>query len=229
MAFPPFAIFDIDGTLVDSRRTIARAMDAAFDALGLAPPGFDGTRHVVGLSLDEACARLAPASLDAAGLARLVAAYKEAFVRHRGEPDHIEPLYEGALATLERLAGEGWLIGAATGKARRGVQAVFNAHPIGRYFDTVWCADDGPGKPHPFMVEEAMRSVGAPVAATVLIGDTSHDMAMARAAGVAALGVSWGFHEPHEIEAGGAHAVHHDFDALNAALDDFAAARGQTA
>ncbi len=229
MSHPPFAVFDIDGTLVDSRRTIVQAMDAAFEAVGLSPPGFEGTRHVVGLSLQDACARLAPEELDGPTLARLVAAYKEAFVRHRAEPDHAEPLYEGAAGLLARLSKEGWLIGAATGKARRGVKAVFDAHPIGAFFDTVWCADDGPGKPHPFMVQEAMRAVGAPARATVLIGDTSHDMAMARAAGVTAHGVTWGFHEPHEIEAGGAHAIHHDFDALNVALDAFAAAKGGAA
>lgn len=220
-----FAIFDLDGTIVDSRASITRAMSAAFAAVGLEDPGYDRTRHVVGLSLAEACARLAPPDFGPERLAELVGAYKHAFVRHRAEPDHHEPLYEGAAETLARLADAGWLIGAATGKARAGVIKLFEAHPIGGYFDTVFCADDGPGKPHPFMVLEAMRSVGAAPETSVMIGDTAHDMAMARAAGVRALGVSWGFHEPHEIEAGGAHEVHHDFGALNTALDAFAAPR----
>lgn len=219
------AVFDVDGTLVDSRRSIARAMGAAFEAVGLEDPGYERTRAIVGLSLVDACDGLAPPDLAPETKARLIEAYKEAFIRHRGQPDHHEPLYAGAQETLHRLAADDWLLAVATGKARRGLKALFAAHPIEQYFTTLWCSDDGPGKPHPHMVLEAMRATGVEAEATVVIGDTAHDMAMARAAETQAFGVTWGFHTGEEIAAAGAHAVFDDFDALNAALDAFAAER----
>jgi phosphoglycolate phosphatase len=216
-------IWDVDGTLVDSRRVIARAMDTAFEAVGLPAPGYETTRSIVGLSLDVACARLAPADYGDARIGRLVEEYKRAFIAQRAEPDFEEPLYDGALETLERLDAEGWLMAIATGKARRGLDFVFAHHPIEKYFVSAHTACQGEGKPHPRMVLEALDASGVRPEHAVVVGDTAHDMAMARNAGVRAAGVAWGFHEPHEIEAGGAHEVHHDFDALNRGLDAFRA------
>lgn len=216
------AVWDVDGTLVDSRRAIAGAMDAGFRAVGLPEPGYERTRRIVGLSLDVACAELAPPDIGAERLARLVEAYKQAFVTQREDPDYQEPLFDGALETLERLDGEGWLLAVATGKEMRGLRHVFDRHPIEHLFVSLHTACGGHGKPHPRMVLEAMERAGARADETVVIGDTSHDMAMACNAGARALGVAWGFHEVHEIEAGGAHEVHHEFDTLNAALDRFA-------
>ncbi len=218
-----FCIFDIDGTLVDSREAIASAMDEAFNAIGLEGPGYERTRHVVGLSLTPACKFLAPPDLSDADVERLVEAYKNAFLARRARCDTPEPLYDGALDLLRSLSEDGWLIGAATGKARRGVDYIFDRHDIGRYFDTVWCADDGPGKPHPFMVDEAVRAVGAARDRSLMVGDTSHDIVMARAAGVRAIGVTWGFHLHRELVASGAHEIHDDFASLRSSLDGFLA------
>ena len=215
------AIFDMDGTLVDSRQSIQNAMSAAFNACGLPPPVYDDTRKIVGLGLMEACRTLAPSHRDLPGL---VAAYKQAFVDQRRAAGFEEPLYDGALATLERLANENWLIGMATGKSHAGIRAVFERHPLADYFDTIWCADDGPGKPHPFMCHEAMRAVGADESVSVIIGDATFDMQMGRAANIHALGVSWGFGQEAELRAAGAHDVHQNFDALNNGLDQFAQA-----
>ena len=217
------AIWDMDGTVVDSREIIQTAMERAFAACDLPPPPYDATRQLVGLSLNEVCRRLAPADMSSDRLDRLIEAYKAAFVHRRTEPDYVEPLYVGAVETLERLANQGWLLAVATGKARRGVEALFEMHPLRHFFDTVWCADDGPGKPHPFMVLEAMRAVGVDAARSLIIGDAVHDMAMGRSAGISAHGVTWGFGRADELHAAGAHEVHHDFAALNAALDQFAA------
>ncbi|MEM6534105.1 MAG: HAD-IA family hydrolase [Pseudomonadota bacterium] len=215
------AIFDMDGTLVDSRQSIQNAMSTAFKACGLPPPAYDETRQIVGLGLNEACRTLAP---DYRDLARLVTAYKQAFVDQRQTQDFQEPLYDGALATLERLANDNWLIGMATGKSHAGIRAVFQRHPLAGYFDTIWCADDGPGKPHPFMCHEAMKAVGADESLSVIIGDAIFDMQMGRAANIHALGVNWGFGDEAELRAAGAHDVHHSFEALNHGLDQFAEA-----
>lgn len=211
------AVFDVDGTLVDSRRSIAEAMDMAFRALALPPPGYDATRRIVGLSLKPAIAVLAP-DLPDADYGRLAEAYKDAFIANR-EAGLAEPLYEGARELVTRLRDEGWKLGVATGKARRGVDAFLDRHGFHGWFDAAFCADDGPGKPDPHMLNLVIAAVGADPAHTVMIGDTSFDMAMARAAACFAQGVSWGFHTPEEIMAGGAHHIADDFALLGGQLD----------
>lgn len=213
------AVFDLDGTLVDSRAVIGWAMDTAFAELGLEPPGYERTRTIVGLSLDVACRQLAGPDIDPPGLMRLVNAYKRAFWANRLSGDIDEPLYPGAEQALRALAEQGWLMSIATGKARRGVQAFYEHHPQLRdYFISDHCADDGPGKPHPAMLLAALESAGADRARAVMIGDSVHDMAMAEAARVKGLGVSWGFHTADELGDTAAHHVAHDFDELRAVL-----------
>lgn len=220
------AIWDMDGTIVDSREVITTAMARAFETCGLVAPDYEATRKIVGLGLAEACRRLAPADYPASQLDRLVESYRQAFVARRADPDFREPLYEGAVDTLERLEGEGWLIAMATGKSRRGIRAIFDMHPLERFFDTIHCADDGPGKPHPAMIIEAMKATGAEPHEALIIGDAVHDIEMGRNAGIHTIGVSWGFGRADELEAAGAHLVSHDFSALNLALDSFSAGLG---
>lgn len=214
------AIWDMDGTIVDSREVIQTAMVRAFETMDLAPPPYEETRKTIGLGLAEACQILAP-SVSGAQLDALVETYRQSFVRLRAEGEGFEPLYDGATATLKRLAEEGWLLGIATGKARRGVESFFEQHGLRDLFDTTWCADDGPGKPHPFMCEQAMAAVGAEPNQTLIIGDAVHDIRMGLSAGIHTIGVSWGFGEAHELEQVGAHEVHHEFASLNVGLDQF--------
>lgn len=216
------AIWDMDGTIVDSREVIQTAMVRTFEQIGLTPPAYDDTRKTIGLGLHEACEILAPGISDAK-LHELVETYRNAFVALRAEGDGFEPLYDGAKASIEQLANEGWLLAIATGKARRGIEAFFEQHDMRHYFDTTWCADDGPGKPHPFMCDEAMKAVGAEPHQSLIIGDAVHDMRMGRSAGIHTLGVSWGFGTTEELAAAGAHEVHHDFASLNSSLKAFAA------
>lgn len=215
------AIWDVDGTLVDSRDVIQTCMAAAFRKTGLPPPDYEATRHIVGLSLHHGCALLAPPDISVERLDLLVENYKAAFIAHRTAPGFHEPLYDGALATLARLREAGWLMAVATGKSHRGLAALFEKHPIRNYFDTVWCADDGPGKPHPYMVEQAMKALGCFPQQSLMIGDAVHDMAMGKAAGVRSVGVSWGFGRADELLAAGADEVYHDFASLDAGLGAF--------
>jgi phosphoglycolate phosphatase len=213
------AVFDLDGTLVDSRRSIGEAMAQAFEAIGLAPPSYDQTRRIVGLSLVPAIKVLAP-DLPEERYPALAEAYRQAFVTNR-EKGLVEPFYDGAEALVRRLKGEGWLLGVATGKVRRGVDHFLDRHGFRDLFDAAYCAEDGPGKPHPHMLLLNLKAVDVTAADAVMIGDTSFDMIMAREAGCLAQGVSWGFHTVAEIEEGGAHHVAADMEALSAALDAF--------
>ncbi|MBT9447738.1 MAG: HAD-IA family hydrolase [Hyphomonadaceae bacterium] len=214
------AVFDVDGTLVDSRRSIAEAMGSAFRSLNLPAPGYDETRRIVGLSLEPAIAVLAP-DLDRSRYPVLAQAYKDAFVANR-DAGLVEPLYEGAKEIVTELRAAGWRLGVATGKARRGVDAFLERHGFEGLFDAAFCADDGPGKPDPHMLNLVIEAVGARAADTIMIGDTSFDMAMARAADTYAQGVTWGFHTVEEIQSGGAHHIAEDFVILRAELDRWA-------
>lgn len=218
------AIWDVDGTLVDSRAVIQACMEAAFRDTGLPPPDYDATRRVIGLDLAVALAILAPPDIGRGRLDMLTSNYRNAFTLQRAAPGHHEPMYDGALKVLDRLKQDGWLLAIATGKTHRGLDGLFAKHDIKSYFDTVWCADDGPGKPHPFMVEQAMSALGCGPAQSLMIGDAIHDIAMGRAAGVRSLGVSWGFGRADELDEAGAHEVHHDFRTLTDSLLAFAPA-----
>lgn len=217
----PVAIFDIDGTLVDSRAVITNAMADAFTAHGLTPPNYDATRRIVGLSLLEAVDKLAPRDMQHDDLLVLVERYKTAFVTARQSGHDLEPLYDGALDVLKSLKASGWKIGVATGKSRRGLDAIIKRHNFGRFFEVHYCADDGPGKPHPFMVEANLTALDAPAHHAVMIGDTSFDMIMAAAAGVATIGVDWGFHTRVEILESGADKIVSTMDGLGVALKAF--------
>ena len=158
-------------------------------------------------------------------MAKLVGHYKSSFGDLHRQPGFTEPLYPGAAELLDRLKGEGWRIAMATGKSRRGVDMIVEMHAWAELFDSTHCADDGPGKPHPAMLLEAMAALDAPPACTVMVGDTAHDVGMAKAAGVRAVGVTWGFHTRAEIEASGADAVLDTFEELEEELDRFAEGR----
>ncbi|MGV6849869.1 MAG: HAD-IA family hydrolase [Marinibacterium sp.] len=209
-------IFDVDGTLVDSQGVIVASMTAAFDAIGQVAPDRRRILSIVGLSLDRAMAALAP-DRDAGDHRRMAEAYRDQFAarRHR-QGDGDMPLYPGAREVLEDLVRRPEiLVGVATGKSRRGLEAVIEAHDLAGIFITRQVADDHPSKPHPSMILTAMAETGVGRADTVMIGDTSYDMDMAAAAGVPALGVSWGYQPPAALN--GAHAV----------LDRFADLPGQ--
>lgn len=201
------ALFDCDGTLVDSQANICRAMEEAFGIGGLQPPERPAIRRIVGLSLVEAMRMLLPEAEDAQHQA-LAGDYKAAFFRMRSSGTMAaEPLYDGMIDALDALAKAGWVFGVATGKSDRGLAHILAHHGIAERFVTLQTADRHPSKPHPSMIETAMAESGATPATTVMIGDTSYDMMMARAAGARALGVAWGYHPPGELTAAGAHAV----------------------
>jgi phosphoglycolate phosphatase len=211
------AIFDFDGTLVDSQHAIQACMEAAFASENLTPPTLQQTHRIIGLPLAQCLARLAPDS-DEATVTRLVEAYKNAFHAIRLQPGFVEPMFDGALAALDALAAAGWTLGIATGKNRRGLDAVLGSHGLHPRFATLQTADSAPGKPDPTMIFQAMEEAGFRPENTVMIGDTVFDMAMARNAKVRGLGVSWGYHADNELIEHGAERVLANFAELLPAL-----------
>jgi phosphoglycolate phosphatase len=200
------AIFDCDGTLVDSQANICLAMEQCFARAGLTVPARERTRRVVGLSLVEAMQAMVPdaePNLHAA----LAEDYKTAFqgLRARGLVE--EPLYDDVPELLGALEADGWLLGVATGKSDRGLRHSLERHGLLRRFVTLQTADRHPSKPHPSMIASALAEAGADAEVSMMIGDTSYDMAMAKAAGVRAVGVAWGYHSAEELAAAGADHV----------------------
>lgn len=200
------AVFDCDGTLVDGQAAICETMERAFAAAGLPQPDRHSVRRMVGLSLPYALRELAPEA-DEEQRARAVEAYKEGYRALRLSGALQEPLYDGIAELIGRLASAGWLLGVATGKSDRGLHACLETHGIKQHFVTLQTADRHPSKPHPAMLEAALFEAGVSPEDAVMIGDTSFDMEMACAARVRAIGVDWGYHEPHELLDAGASAV----------------------
>ena len=201
------AVFDCDGTLVDSQANICVACERAFDGAGLVPPPRAEIRRIVGLSLVEAMQVLLPHADDAQHRV-LATDYKNAFhaMRTSGELAD-EPLFDGIAEILATLADDGWLLGVATGKSDRGLAHILAAHGITERFVTLQTADRHPSKPDPAMLLAAIAEAGVTPARTAMIGDTSFDMAMAKAANVRAVGVAWGYHAADELADAGADVV----------------------
>lgn len=201
------ALFDCDGTLVDSAGNICLAVERAFDAHALAPPPRVAIHRIVGLSLVEAMAALHPAA-EADFHAVLAQSYRQAFIAMRGTPDFTnEPLYPGIAEAIAALDDAGWRLGVATGKSDRGLALILAVHGLTDRFVTLQTSDRHPSKPHPAMALAAIDQAGATPETTVMIGDTSYDMMMAAAAGAHAVGVDWGYHAPDELIAAGARHV----------------------
>ena len=207
---PRLVLFDCDGTLVDSQAGIVTSMQTAFLSFGLIAPPPEGVKRVVGLSLDVAVRRLAP-ELGQSDALQIAGLYKETFRNLRLSGELQEPLYEGVKAAVLELDRPDTILGVATGKSRRGLFAVLERHGMQVRFQTLQTADDvAAGKPAPDMCLKACAETGIDPAATVVIGDTTFDMQMARSAGATPVGVAWGYHGVDELrDAGAAEIVAH--------------------
>ena len=211
-------LFDVDGTLVDSQNIIVESQRRAFLAHDLEPPSRERSLSIVGITLVQAMAALAGPRAPAESIAE---AYKEAFSELRQDPAFAEPLFPGAEPVLERLAvREDVILGICTGKSRRGVAHLIDTHGWERLFGIIKTADDAPSKPDPGMILQAMEETGIPPASTFMIGDTSFDMMMARAAGATPIGVSWGYHPVAAVREAGAEVIVDSYPDLGAFPDD---------
>jgi phosphoglycolate phosphatase len=203
------AVFDCDGTLVDGQAAVCDAMEAAFAQCGQPAPDRHQVRRIVGLSLPQAIRKLAPGAEDGL-IAELDRTYRDVFRAARAAGQVVEPLYAGIADLLVQLGQRGWRLGVATGKSQRGLEHCLAMHGIGERFITLQTADHHPSKPHPAMLEAALAEAGADADHSVMIGDTAYDIAMARSAGVRAIGVDWGYHTREELFDAGAEAVARD-------------------
>jgi phosphoglycolate phosphatase len=211
-------IFDMDGTLIDTAALIAEHMATTFVGAGLAAPDLAASRQVIGLSLPVALARLAQ-SEDEALIETLVTSYKAHYRASLLRDPGREPLYPGARDALDRQhVVPGRRLGIATGKGLAGVHRILGLHGLAGHFVTLQTPDHNPSKPHPGMVLRAMAETGATPDETVMVGDTTFDMELGKAAGVRTVGVMWGYHEPKELTEAGADVLIERYEDLDEAI-----------
>ncbi len=204
-------VFDWDGTLADSTAIIAAAIQAACRDVGEPVPDDVAARFVIGLGLAEALAHVAPA-LPVDRYSELSARYRHHYLSR----DPGIPLFRGAARLLADLRAEGFMLAVATGKTRVGLDRALATNALVGSFHATRCADEGRPKPHPDMLLHLMSKLGTAPAETLMIGDTTHDLYLARAAGVDAVAVAYGAHEPGGLYAADPLAVVHSIGALRA-------------
>jgi len=189
-------VFDWDGTLMDSAGAIVACIQAAARDLGLEPPPEDRARHVIGLGLGEALRHALP-ELEEARHHELADRYRYHYLAQ----DHELILFAGAENLVRALAEAGHLLAIATGKSRKGLDRALGHSGLGELFHGTRCADECHSKPHPQMLEELMAEFGVAPEATLMIGDTTHDLLMAKNAGAHGVGVAYGAHPPEVLAA----------------------------
>lgn len=211
-------IFDLDGTLIDSVALIVETVTDAFAAIGEPVPTEAAIRSISGITARDAMAILAPdAPQDRVD--QILESYRRHYLERAGVTR--EALFSGSLAALDRLQQRpDTILAVATGKGYRGAVTLLERHDIIGRFHSIQTPDHNRGKPDPQMIETAMEKAGATPTDTVMIGDTVHDMRMARAAGVHALGVAWGYHTVFDLNEAGADMIIEDFAALDRAIDE---------
>jgi phosphoglycolate phosphatase len=189
-------VFDWDGTLMDSAAAIVAAIQAASRDLALPAPDERSARHVIGLGLADALSYLFP-ELAASEHEAVAARYRY----HYFAGDDEIPLFEGVREMVDELAATGVLLAVATGKGRRGLDRALAATGLATAFHATRCADETFSKPHPAMLLELMDELGVDAARTLMVGDTTHDLEMARNARVAPLAVTYGAHTRESLSA----------------------------
>ena len=210
-----FVVFDWDGTLADSTAIIAQALQQACVDIGEPEPSDDLARFVIGLGLADALRHVAP-RLAVERHQELAARYRHHYFARALSI----PLFAGVREMLEEMKGAGHLLGVATGKSRAGLDHALDQQNVRHFFVATRCADEGFPKPHPGMLLDLMSQVRAQPAQTLMIGDTTHDLELARNAGVDALAVAYGAHAPEGLERERPLAMLHSIAELRAWLTD---------
>ncbi len=210
-------VFDWDGTLFDSTALIARCIQESCRDVGAPVPSHTEASYVIGLGLGEALRHVAP-SLDPSRHGELAKRYRHHYLSRQDDLS----LFEGALDVLAALKARQHLVAVATGKARRGLDQALAHAELAHMFDATRTADETASKPDPLMLEELMAELGTSPERTLMVGDTTHDLEMARRAAVPSVAVSYGAHQRNAFDDYQPLAVAHSMRELH----DWLAAHG---
>jgi len=186
--------FDWDGTLCDSTAIIVRCIQAAVCDVGGAMPSDEAASYVIGMGLMQALAHAAP-DVPRERYTELGNRYRYHYLQHQNDLS----LFAGVMPLLGALRDRGHLLTVATGKSRRGLNEALHTAQLRGMFDGSRTADETAGKPHPLMLHELMAEFDVAPERVLMIGDTTHDLQMAQAAGCASVGVGYGAHPTDEF------------------------------
>lgn len=212
-------VFDCDGTLVDSQNLIVSAVCETFSLQGLESPLRAQILSAVGLPLNVAMRRHAP-NCDDAIITELISNYRKIADRLSMQDDRGQIIFEGVREVIEMLGNEkDTVMGIVTMKSRIGLNRVVDVHNLRQFFPFLKSADDGPGKPRPDLLLDVIRESGVGADKTVMIGDTSYDMLMAKSADAYAIGVAWGYQSVDALLESGADAIATTSHELTAQLE----------
>ncbi|NRA88823.1 MAG: HAD-IA family hydrolase [Rhizobiales bacterium] len=217
---PKLVIFDLDGTLVDGAHSVVDAMQFAFVSNKYPKPTNRQIMDIIGLSLPQAIIKIISNFNELSDISDsysqdIEQSYKDYFFKARISKKNASPIYEGALEAIDKLhVKDELLLGIATGKSRRGVDAFLDEFNLSDKFFTTYCSTECISKPNPDMILRAIKDAGVDKQNTVMIGDTSYDMEMAKSAGIHAIGVNWGYHSQNIMLSAGADIIVENFDQL---------------
>ncbi len=210
--------FDLDGTLIDTPSAIVETFAAVFAAMGEPAPDAAATRATIGLPLAKAFGTLLGRSADDARVVEAIGHYQMLF-RELVLPRGQELIFPGVVEGLSTLRDQGMILAVATSKFRSSAEALLRSAGIWDEFTLVIGADQVTRpKPDPEMGLLVMRTLGVAADRTVVVGDTTHDLQMAKAAGVRAIAVSYGVHTAPDLRALGPITVADTFTDVVACL-----------
>jgi phosphoglycolate phosphatase len=218
------AAFDLDGTLLDSIPSIIIGVSTCWEALGFPAVTPDQIRNIIGLPWEQSIEMLMPGA-GAAEVAMIKEYHAEIARGERAPPERPpETIFPGAIEALDRLEDNGYVLAIVTSRSNRRFQDLIDNAGLAGRFVSVKTADQGPGKPNPFLLNEAMKEAGVEREDTVMIGDTTYDVMTARNAGTGAVGVTWGVHPAEELHGAGAHHVTDAFEHLHDIIEGLTSA-----
>ena len=206
------ALFDYDGTIVDSAIMIVEGAIAAFRMCGLPDPDPKKVRENIGKPLAIALDEYMPPGYNVTP-EQISDAYKSWYAEQGRLGLQNEPLYPGVINLLKELKANGWLVGIATNKSRIGLTNGLAKHHLSHFFDITLSTDENIPKPNPAMAIKAMKDLGVQDKFCVMIGDTVNDIGLGVNAGITSIGVTWG-HNSRELltSAGATHLVNNADD-----------------
>ena len=209
------AAFDLDGTLLNSIPSIVIGVRSCWASLGFPEVSEDQIRNIIGLPWEESVQMLVPGA--GAREVEMIHEYHAEIARGDRSPPPRPPeeIFFGAVEMLDRFEADGYELAIVTSRSNRRFYEMLERAGISGRFATVKTADLGPGKPSPFLLNQAMEDVGAIPESTVMIGDTTYDIQTGINAGSGALGVTWGVHSKNKLMEAGAHSVVDRFDELH--------------
>lgn len=211
------AVFDLDGTLLDSASSIVTGVLDCWEVCGFPTPDAEQVRRIIGLPWDQSVRLLLPGAGDEE-FARIRTYHDEIARGERTRPYRDLTLFSGVPEILDALDKAGYLLAIITSRSTGRLNELLEAQGIGNRFVSLKTTDNGPGKPNPYLMNQTLSETGVNCEETVMVGDTTFDMLMARSAGTSAIGVSWGVHERDELQEAGALHVVDDMHELPAAI-----------